>query len=72
MRRACEGLDDDHRGSAVSAHEGGLCAVRAGCRCGQIGGQLRCRPIQELASGGDVFLAVGVGEQPIVSDAVKA
>jgi hypothetical protein len=28
--------------------------------------------MQELASGGDLVLAVGVGEQSIVADAMKA
>jgi hypothetical protein len=30
--------------------------------CGEIGGQLRCGLIQELASGGDLGPAVGIGE----------
>jgi hypothetical protein len=37
-----------------------------------IGGNYRDRLMQKLASGGDVGLAVGVGEQSIVADAMKA
>ncbi len=72
MLRAGEGRDDEHRGAAVSADEGGLNAVCLGGGCGEIGGQLRCGLIQQLASGIDLDFAIGIGEQPIVSDAMKA
>ena len=37
-----------------------------------VGGDFGLRLMQKLACRGDVGLAVGVGEQPIVADAVKA
>jgi hypothetical protein len=36
------------------------------------GGRHGCRLLQESANGGDIALAVGVGEDPVVADAVKA
>ena len=69
---ACEGLDDEHRGAAVSAHEGGPGAVVIGAAVARVNGR-RWRGLkQKSASGGDVALTVGVGEQSIVTDAVKA
>ena len=38
----------------------------------ELAGTTGPRLMQELARGGDVGLAVGVGEQPVVADAVKA
>jgi len=68
--RACEGLDDDHRCTAVSAHEGGL--NRAGdVVLAVTAGKLVYWLMQELACGGDVVPAAGVGEQPVMSDAMK-
>ena len=62
-----EGLDHEHRGAAVSAHEGG--PKDAGCG---IGGRWRCRLLQKHANGGDLGLAVGIGEQSVVADAMEA
>ena len=62
MLRAGESRDDEHWSPAVWAHEGGSYAVGPGGGCGEIGGQLRCGLIQELASGGDLGPAVGIGE----------
>jgi len=64
---ACEGLDDEHRGPAVPADKGGSSAGIA-----MIRGRLRCRLMQQLANGRDIALAVGVGEQSIMADAMKA
>ncbi len=62
MVRACEGLDDEHRRTTVSTQERGLNGVRPGGCCGEIGAQLRCGMIQELAGRRDLGLAVGIGE----------
>ena len=69
---AREGLDDEHRGAAVSAHEGGPGAAVIGAAIGGVSGRRRGRLMQKFASGGDVALAVGVGEQSVMTDAVKA
>ena len=69
---AREGLDDEHRCSAVPAQERGACCC---LRCGgggRINGQRRRRPLQQRACRGDVVLAPGVSEQPVVADAMKA
>jgi hypothetical protein len=67
-----EGRDDEHRGAAVSAHEGGPGATVIGAAIAGVSGRRGWRLMQQLASGGDIVLAVGVGEQAIVSDAMKA
>jgi hypothetical protein len=69
--RAGEGLDDEHRGTAVSAHEGVLNRA-GGVGLAGTGGNLVYRLMQELACGCDVVLTVRICEQAIVSDAVKA
>ena len=68
MLSACEGFDDEHRRAAVPAHEGGSGAAVISALVARRGGRL----MQKLASGGDVVLAVGVGEQSVVADAMKA
>ena len=69
---AREGLDDEHRGAAEPAHEGGPGAGVIGAAIAGLSGK-HWRPLmQQFASGGDVALAVGVGEQSIVTDAMKA
>ena len=72
MLSASEGLDDEHRGAAVSAQEGGPGAVVIGAAVARVKGRRWCRLMQQSASGGDVALAVGVGEQAVVTDAMKA
>ena len=62
MLSAREGLDDEHRRAAVSAHEGGPCAAMLSVVSGAVGGCSGRRLMQKLARGGDVSLAVGVGE----------
>ena len=62
-----ESLDDEHRGAAVSAYEGGPHTIVGD----GIGSSDRNRLMQQLANGRDVVLAVGVGEQAIVADAMK-
>jgi hypothetical protein len=69
---AREGLDDEHRGAAVPAHEGGPGAAVIGAAIAGVSGRRWRRLMQKVASGGDIVLAVGVGEQPIVTDAMKA
>ncbi len=70
MLGAREGLNDEHRGAAVSAHEGRLGAAVIGA-AGVSGRHWRWL-MQKLARGGDVTLAVRVGEQAVVADAMKA
>jgi hypothetical protein len=65
-----EGLDDEHRGAAVSAHEGGPDAVVVGATVTRLSGKGWRWLMQKLASGGDVELAVG--EKAVVADAMKA
>jgi hypothetical protein len=65
---AGEGLDDEHRGPAVPADKGG---PSAGVLSARIRGRLRCRLMQQLANGRDIALAVGVGEQTVVADAME-
>ncbi len=72
MLRAREGLDDEHRGAAVSAHEGGPGAAVIGAAIAGVSGRRGRRLMQKIASGGDVVLTVGVSEQAVVSDAMKA
>jgi hypothetical protein len=63
-----EGLDDEHRCAAVSAHEGGPHGTDGD---GVIGSDSN-RLMQQLANIRDAVLAVGVGEQAVVADAMKA
>ena len=63
-----EGLDDEHRSAAVSAYEGGP----HGTGGDGVGSSDRNRLMQQLANGRDVVLAVGVGEQAVMADAMKA
>ena len=67
-----EGLDDEHRGAAVSADEGRPVGSVIGTAVAGLSGRRGWRLMQELANGGDIVLAVGVGEQAVVSDAMKA
>ena len=68
---AREGLDDEHRGAAVPAHE---CRPRVTVidAVNRVGGRRGRWPMQERSSGRDIALAVGVGEQAVVSDAMKS
>ena len=72
MLSARESLDDEHRGAAESAHEGGPRAAVIGAAVAGVSGRRWRRLMQKIASGGDIVLAVGVGEQAVVTDAVKA
>ena len=65
-----EGLDDKHGRAAMAAYEGGLGAAVIGSVSGGVCG--RRRLMQEVAGHGDVALTVGVGEQAVVADAMKA
>lgn len=69
-----EGLDDEHRGAAVSADEGrpvgnviGIAVAGLSGRRGRRGWRL----MQELANGRDIVFAAGVGEEAVVSDPMK-
>jgi len=70
--RACKGLDNDHRRAAVPADEGGLRGAVAGAVVTRLCGKVGCRLMQQFSRSGDVVLAVGIGEQPVVSDAMEA
>ena len=72
MLSAREGLDDEHRRAAMSAHEGGPGTAVIGAAVAGGSGRRWRRLMQKIASGGDVVLAVGVGEQAVVADAMKA
>ena len=72
MLSACEGLDDEHRRAAVSANEGGPGAEVIGAVIAGGSGRRWRGLMQKRASGGDVALAFGVGEQSVVTDAMKA
>ena len=72
MLSAREGLDDEHRRAAVSAHKGGPGAAVIGAAIAGVGGRRWRRLMQMIASGGDIVLAVGVGKQAVVTDAMKA
>src|SRR4051794_6309035 len=67
---ACEGLDDEHRRATVPADEDGLSNG-----CGLIGllrlSRFGCNE-QQLARSRQIVSARGIGEQPIVTDAMKA
>jgi len=66
---AREGLDDDHRCTTVRADEGGL-QVGYGCR-----GRLRFGDgddVQQFARLCEMLPASGIGEQPVVANAVEA
>src|ERR1700733_2599532 len=69
---AREGLDDEHRGAAVSAHEGGLGAAVVGAATATLSGRRWRRLMQKISNGSDIVLAVGVGEPAVVADAMKA
>lgn len=72
MLSACEGLNDDHRGAAVPADERGPQGGVAGERIRLVRGRFGHRLMQQFANLCDMDLAVGVGEQSIVADAMKA
>src|SRR5271156_3751604 len=67
-----EGLDDEHWSTTVSAYERGPHGAGSGTDVDWIGSKHRDWLMQQLASGRDVELAIGVGEQAIVADAMKA
>ena len=66
---AREGLDDEHRRTTVAADED---------RLNDGGGLIRLRlsrfgyDLQQLARSRQIVSASGIGDQPIVTDAVKA
>src|ERR1035441_6404041 len=66
---ACEDLDDEHRGWGMPAHKGGSCEAVISAA---VGGRPGRRLMQQLTRGGDVGLAASVGEQAVVTDAMKA
>ena len=71
MRRATrEQLDDDHRCAALPTDE------RRRWRRRRVGGKhcsgLGCGLLQQRAGDGEVVLAPGIGEQPVVADAMEA
>ena len=72
MLSACEGLDDEHWGAAMSADKSGSRVTVIGAAVAGVSGRHGRRLMQKLANGRDVVLAVGVGEQAVVADAVKA
>jgi len=59
---ASEGLDDEHRSAAVSAQEGGPVGTMIGAANARLCDRVRRWLMQQLASGGDVDRALGVGE----------
>ena len=71
MRSACEGLDDEHRGAAVPADEGGLDGGVAVEGFAAVRGSLDLRLMQQFTHRRDMALSVGVGEQSVVTDAMK-
>ena len=66
MLSAREGLDDDHWRAAVSAHVGGPGATAIGAAIAGVSGRRWRRLMQKIAGGGDIVLAVGVGEQAVI------
>ena len=56
----------------MSAHEGGPVAAVIGAALAGISGWCGHWLMQQLPSGRDISLAVGVGEQTVMADAVKA
>lgn len=72
MLSAREGLDDEHRRAAVSAHKGGPGAAAIGAAIAGVSGRRWRRLMQKIASSSDIVLAVGVSEQAVVADAMKA
>jgi hypothetical protein len=69
---AHEGHDDEHRRAAALAHEGGPGTAVIGAVVAGVSGKHWYRLMQKIASGGDIVVAVGVGEQAVVADAVNA
>src|SRR5664279_6342133 len=69
---AHEDLDDGHRRTTTRTDEGWL--NEAGRRIGLREGRVDVEPLstQQLASPHEVLPASGVGDQPVVTDAVKA
>ena len=66
---AGEDLDDDHRRATMRTDEGGL-DVGYGCL-----GRLRFGDggdVQQFKRAGEMLAAFGIGEQPVVADAMKA
>ena len=72
MLSACEGLDDEHRGTAVPADERGPDGGVAGESLRVVRGTLVRRLMKHFTRRRDMAFAVGVGEQSIVADAMKA
>jgi hypothetical protein len=68
----CEGLDDEHRGTAMPADEGGRAGELAGEEFAAVRGNLETRLVQQFARRRDMVLAMGVGQQSVVADAMKA
>ena len=68
---AQKGLDDDHRPTAVRTNESGLDALNRSISASDLysGGG---RYLQQRTYPREVGLALGIGEQPIMTDAVKA
>ncbi len=62
-----ERVDDDHRRATVRAVEGRLTEERCRLRFGCSGND-----VQQLARSGEMLPPSGIGEQPVVADAVKA
>ena len=69
---AGEGLDDEHRGAAMPADEGGSVATVNGAAVAEVSRRRGNQLWQQFANGRDAVLAVGVGEQAVVADAMKA
>jgi len=58
---AGEGLDDDHRGTAMPAYKGGAVATVTGAVVAVFSGRGRWRLMQKLSDGGDIVFTVGIG-----------
>ena len=67
-----EGLDHEHWGAAMPAHEGRPDAALIGAALAVFGGRRGQWLMQRLANARDVVLAVGVCEQTVVADAMEA
>lgn len=67
-----EGLDYEHRGAAMPADEGRSVATVIGAGVAGVSSGRGRGLMQERANSGDIVLAVGVSEQAVVADAMKA
>ena len=70
--RAHQGVDDDHGGSAVRTNEGWWAGTGRPIIAVRFGLGARGLNLQQFTCPLEVVAALGVGDQPIVADAVEA